>query len=93
LKTSSRWHSRALRLSVVVGEHEDAGSGVGSADADVVELAVVAEGELAVDVDAVGADPVVAGSAGLAWDGLGPGVVGDSGVWRCGRDRCGRRVL
>jgi hypothetical protein len=61
-----------------VDEHEDAGSGVGPADADVVELAVVAEGELAVGVDAVGADPVVAGGAGLARDGLGPGVVGDS---------------
>src|SRR5262249_27520224 len=61
----------------VVDEHEDAGSGAGSADADVVELVVVAEGELAVDVGAVGADPVVAGGAGLARDGLGPGVVGD----------------
>src|SRR5579859_1552669 len=33
---------------------------------------------LPVDVDAVGADPVVAGGAGLARDGLGPGVAGDS---------------
>jgi len=62
----------------VVEEHEDAGWGVGSADAGVVELAVVAEGELAVGVGAVGADPVVAGGAGLARDGLRPGVAGDS---------------
>ena len=50
----------------VVDEHQDAGSGVGSADADVVELAGVAEGELAAGVDAVGAGAVVAGGAGLA---------------------------
>src|SRR5215469_15940663 len=59
----------------VMDEHQDAGSGVGSADADVVELPGVAEGELAVGVDAVGADPVVAGGAGIAGGGLGPGVI------------------
>ena len=32
----------------VLDEHQDAGSGVGPADADVVEAAAVAEGELAV---------------------------------------------
>jgi hypothetical protein len=41
----------------VLDEHEDAGSGVGPADADVVELAGVAEGELAVGVDDVWAAP------------------------------------
>ena len=41
----------------VVDEHEDGGPGVGSADADVVQAAVVAEGELAVGVDAVGRGP------------------------------------
>jgi hypothetical protein len=39
----------------VVDEHEDAGSGVGPADADVVKLPVVAEGEFAVGVDATDA--------------------------------------
>ncbi len=39
----------------VMDEHQDAGSGVGPSDADVVEPAGVAEGELAVGVDAVGA--------------------------------------
>src|SRR5579875_3796142 len=43
----------------VLDQHVDGGPGVGSADADVVEAAVVAEGELAVGVDAVGADAVV----------------------------------
>ena len=60
-------------------EHEDAGSGVGPADADVVELPVAAQGELAVGVDAVGPDPVVAGGAGLAGGGLGAGGVGNCG--------------
>lgn len=40
----------------VLDEHQDAGSGVGPADADVVEPASVAEGELAVSVDAVSQD-------------------------------------
>ena len=43
----------------VLDEHQDGGPGVGPADADVVELAADAEGELAVGVDAVGADAVV----------------------------------
>ena len=37
----------------LVDEHEDPGAGVTSADADVVESAVVPEGEFAVAVDAV----------------------------------------
>ena len=44
-------------------EHDDGGSGVGSSDADVVEAAVVAQGDRAGVVDAVVADAVV----GVAW--------------------------
>ena len=43
----------------VLDEQDDAGSGVGSADADVVESAVVAQGDGAGFVDAVVADSVV----------------------------------
>ena len=43
----------------VLHQHEDGGPGVGPADADVVELSADAEGELAVGVNAVGADAVV----------------------------------
>ena len=58
-------------------EHEDGGSGVGSADADVVEAAVDAEGDAAGLVDAVGADAVVAGGCGeVSGAGFRPGGVG-----------------
>jgi len=60
----------------VLDEHQDAGPGVGPADADVVEPAAGAEGELAVGVDAVGADPVVGVGGAVAGSGLGPGGVG-----------------
>ena len=43
----------------VLDQEQDAGSGVGPADADVVEFAVVAEGDEPGGVDAVGADAVV----------------------------------
>jgi hypothetical protein len=43
----------------VVDEQQDGGSGVGSADADVVEAAVDPQGDLAVGVDAVVPDAVV----------------------------------
>ncbi len=43
----------------VVDEQDDAGSGVGSADADVVQPAVVTQRDGAGFVDAVVADPVV----------------------------------
>ena len=43
----------------VVDEQEDVGSGVVSADADVVQPPVGAQGDFAVGVDAVGADAVV----------------------------------
>ena len=78
----------------VVDEHQDAGPGVGSAGADVVELAAVAEGELAVGVDPVGADAVVRAAAWAARRSFGPGGVDGAGVAvRWGRDRCGRWVL
>ena len=51
-------------------EQQDGGSGVGSADADVVEAAVDPQGDLGVGVDAVVPDPVVgvvvAGCGGVA---------------------------
>jgi hypothetical protein len=43
----------------VGGQDEDAGSGVAAADADVVEPAVVAEGDHSAGVDLVAADAVV----------------------------------
>jgi hypothetical protein len=44
----------------VGGEDQDAGSGVGAADADVVEAAVVPQGDYPTGVDLVAADAVVA---------------------------------
>ena len=55
----------------VLDEHEHAGSCVGSADADGVEGALVAQGDLAADVDAVVADPVVGVGAAVAGECLG----------------------
>ena len=60
-------------------EHDDAGSGVGSADGDVVQLPVESEGHVAAVGDAVVADPVVGVVAAVAGNGLGPGGVGDGG--------------
>jgi len=51
----------------VLDQEQGVGSGVGPADADVVEAAAVAQGDVAVDVEFVGADPVV--GAGDAVDG------------------------
>jgi hypothetical protein len=45
----------------VVDEQQDGGSGVGSADADVVEAAVDPQGDLAVGVDAVVLDQPAGG--------------------------------
>ena len=50
----------------VLDEQDDAGSGVGSSDADVVESAVVAEGDRAGLVDFVVADAVV--GVGVAFE-------------------------
>lgn len=56
------------------------GSGVGSSDADVVEPAVVAEGDDAGVVDAVVADAGVGvGLAAAGWQCLGLGVVDGCG--------------
>jgi hypothetical protein len=72
----------------VADEHENAGSGVGSADADVVQSAVDPQGQAAVGVDAVGADPLVAveslpggcfGAGGVG--GRGGALVGQRAVW------------
>ena len=63
----------------VLGEDEDLGSGVGAADADVVELAGVAEGDGADGPDLVGADAVVGVGVAVAGGGLGPGGVGGCG--------------
>jgi hypothetical protein len=47
---------------VAVGDEEhDAGAGIASADAEVPELGLVAEGDDAAGVDAVAADPVLGG--------------------------------
>jgi hypothetical protein len=59
----------------VLDQQQDGGSGVGSADADVVEAAVDPQGDLAVGVDAVAPDAVVGvvvaacgrGGFGRAW--------------------------
>jgi hypothetical protein len=64
----------------VLDEEQDVGSGVGSADADVVQPAVVAQGDHAGVVDAVVADPLVGGwGVGGRRGGLGSGGVG--GGW------------
>ena len=68
---------------VAVGdEGEDAGAGVCAAEADVSELAVVADGDDAAGVDAVAADPVVVCDAWPGGDGAGAGGVGLGGVRR-----------
>jgi hypothetical protein len=77
----------------VVDEHEHAGSGVASSEADVVELAVVAHGDDAGGVDAVAADPIVTVDDRRAGRvALGRAAKASAGVCRC-RARCGRRVL
>ena len=63
----------------VLAEEQDVGSGVGSSDADVVELAVVAEGDNAGVVDPVSADAVVGVGAGAGGGGPGAGGVGRGG--------------
>ena len=57
----------------VLNEQDDVGSGVGSSDADVVEPAVVAQGDHAGVVDAVAADAVVGVGPGSVGGGLGAG--------------------
>jgi hypothetical protein len=67
-------------VDVEVGDEEDdGGSGVGASDADVVESAVVAQGDRAAVVDAVVADPVVGVVDVVGWAGFGSSAIGDSG--------------
>jgi hypothetical protein len=63
----------------VVDEEQDGGSGEGSSEADVVEPAVVAQGDAAGVVDAVAADAVVGVVAAVSGAGFGAGSVGDAG--------------
>ena len=65
------------------------GSGVGSADADVVQASGVAQGEAAGVVDAVAADPVV-GVETFAGGGFGAGCVGGGRGSAAGVEQCGR---
>ena len=77
----------------VLDEHPDGGPGEGSAHADVVQAAVDAQGELAVGVDAVGADPVVGvGRGGAGGGGFGSGAVG-AGRGRLEREAAVRPVV
>jgi hypothetical protein len=63
----------------VQDEQDDGGSGVGPADAEVEEAALVAEGDLAFVVDDVAADTVVVVEfAAGGGSGLGQGVVDGS---------------
>jgi hypothetical protein len=68
----------------VADEHQNVGSGVGAADADVVQSSGVTQGEASGVVDAVGADAVVAVGA-VAGAGFGSGGVdggGGGSVWQ-----------
>ena len=70
-----------MRMSRSSMSSDDVGSGVGSSDADVVQSAVVAQGDGAGLVDSVVADAVVGVVAGVAGGGFGAGGVG--GCWGC----------
>jgi len=60
-------------------EDDDVGSGVFSADPDVVQPAVVAQRDLAGGIDSVVADPVVDVAVGVGGHGFGAGLV--DGCW------------
>jgi len=61
----------------IADEDQDAGAGVAAVDADVMQPTVVAQGDHCAGVDAVVADPVVAGvEGGAGRDGLWPSLVG-----------------
>jgi hypothetical protein len=64
----------------VLDEQDDVGSGVGSPDADVAEVAGDAQGDAAAFVDPVAADPVVAVAAAVS----ARGGLGQRGVERRG---------
>jgi hypothetical protein len=75
----------------VAGQDQDAGGGVTTAEADVVQAAVVPQGDHPGAVDAVVADAVVAGvDRGSGGDGLGAGGVGLLWGVRWPSARCGR---
>src|SRR5215207_3056651 len=63
----------------VVDEQSDVGAAGGSAEADVVQSAVVAQGDGAAGVDGVVADPVVGGDLDAGGDRFGPVRVGLGG--------------
>jgi hypothetical protein len=69
------------------------GLGIGAADADVVELSMMAQGDDAGVVDAVTAVAVVGVGGAVAGSCFGAGGVNGDGMARSGRDRCGRWVL
>ena len=79
----------------VLDQEQDAGSAVGPAGSDVVELPLVPEGDKARVVDAVSADAVVGVGGTVAWDGFGPGGVGSGRGCAAfpSSERYGRRVL
>ncbi len=60
----------------VLDEQQDVGSGVFPPHSDVVELAVVAQGDGAGSTDLVGADPVGGVGGAVAGGGFGRGGVG-----------------
>lgn len=63
----------------VFDEQDHGGSGVGSSDADLDHLAVVAEGDFAGLVDLVAADSLVMVAAAVAGSGFGACLIGDGG--------------
>lgn len=74
----------------VLGQDQHAGSGVGPADADVVQPPGQAQGDGADVVDAVAAHSVVAVGLAAGGAGFGAGGVDGGGVARAGSDGCGR---
>jgi hypothetical protein len=60
----------------VLDQEQDAGSGVGAADADVVQPPAGAQGDVPGAADLVAADPVVRVAGPVTRGGFGPGGVG-----------------
>jgi hypothetical protein len=63
----------------VLDQEQDVGSGVGAADADVVQAAARAQGDVAGAADLVVADAVVGVGGPVPGAGFGPGRVGGGG--------------
>src|SRR3954451_5364065 len=74
-------------------EQEDGGSGLGHADADVVEAAGVAEGDFAGGVDVVVANAVVSVAVPAGCGGFGPRLVGGGGGDVAGEGAVGAVVV